>query len=330
MTRPLVSVCIPCYNAELYIATALESVLAQTWHPIEIIVVNDGSIDGTSKILDRYQDRGVRVIHQHNQGQCAAANRALADAKGELIKFFDADDILAPDMIELQVGRLAGRRDAVAMGEWSRFYSDPTEADFRSLPMYRDAKPIDWLVAECSEGTPMMQCAIWLIPRELVEQTGGWDERLSLINDFEFFARVLLAAQEILYTSNARLYYRSGIIGSLSASKSRTGAESAYLSLLLGTNHLLDAEGTPRTKRAASNALQTFIYEFYPRFPDLRSSISQRIAELGGADLAPSGPPGFHKLRRWTGWRTARRLQLLAERWGLNRASRMRQVGHPS
>lgn len=121
MTRPLVSILMSCFNAERFVAAALESILAQTWHQIEIIAVNDGFTDVTSDVLERFADRGIRVIHQRNQGQCAAANRALAEAQGELIKFFDADDVMAPDMIERQVKRLEGRRDSVAMREaWMR------------------------------------------------------------------------------------------------------------------------------------------------------------------------------------------------------------------
>lgn len=322
MNAPLVSVLIPCFNADPYIAAAIESVLAQSWRFREIIAVNDGSSDRTGDVLNSYRKHGVQVIHQQNKGQCAAANRALSAAKGELIKFFDADDIMAADMIQLQVERLGNRRDAIVLGEWARFHDDPSESDFQHLKMYRDAKPVDWLATEWGEGEPMMQCALWLIPAEVLKRTGGWDERLSLINDFEFFARVLLNAQDVFYAPGARLHYRSGISGSLSGRKSRKAAESAYLSLLLGTGHLLKAEYTLRTRRAAANMLQTFIYGFYPHFPDLRCLISQRIAELGGADLEPSGPPGFHRFRRLMGWRAARHIQLLAESWGLNGAAR--------
>ena len=72
--------------------------------------------------------------------------------------------------------------------------------------------------------------------------------------------------------------------------------------------------------------LQTFEYTFYPRFPDLRRTLAARIADLDGSDLQPDGPPGFHKLRRWIGWRGARRAQRVAERLGLNRAARSGQA----
>src|SRR6478672_426619 len=86
----LVSILIPCYNAALYVSAALDSVLAQTWPEKEIIVVNDGSTDGSGEIVESYRSKGIRVIHQENRGQSAAANRAFQECSGKYIKFFDA------------------------------------------------------------------------------------------------------------------------------------------------------------------------------------------------------------------------------------------------
>jgi glycosyltransferase involved in cell wall biosynthesis len=319
---PCVSVLIPCFNAEAFIAEALDSVLRQTWTQIEIIVVDDGSTDASPSILARYENRGVRVVRQENQGQCAAANRAFELSTGELIKFFDADDLLAPDMVEKQVISLRGRSDAIAMGEWARFYgSNPAEATFETRAMYRDADPADWLAAEWYGARCMMQCALWLIPRPILEHSGLWDERLTLINDFEFFARVLLNASQIVYTPGARMFYRSGIPSSLSARRSRKAVESAFLSLTLGTGHLLKVEDSARTRRACANLLQDFEYTYFPDHADLRAAARKRVSELGGADLSPDGPPRFHRLRQLVGWRLARRAQHFAEKLGLNQAS---------
>lgn len=305
-----VSVCIPCYNAAPYLGAALDSVLAQEGVELEVIVVNDGSTDGSAAALAPYAARGVQVIHQDNRGQCAAANRAYGAATGDLIKFFDADDILAPGMLARQVARLGGRRDAVAMGEWTRFYgSAPGDEGFAPLPMYRDADPVEWLATEWLDAQPMMQCALWLIPREIIERVGLWDERLSLINDFEYFARILLGADQILYTPGARLYYRSAVGGSLSGQKSRAAIESQALSLELGTGHLLAAEDSLRTRQAAANMLQAFDYDLYPAHPDLRARLRAQAQALGGATIPPNGPPRFHTLRRLIGWKLARRVQ---------------------
>lgn len=304
-----ISVLIPCFNAAPYVGAALESVLGQDYPDVEIIVVDDGSTDASREVLRRYESAGVKVVAQDNQGQCAAANRAYRDATGDLIKFFDADDVMGPGMLTLQAARLSDRTDAVAMGEWARFHDDPRSADFSMLPAYRDANAIDWLTSEWLTAQPMMGDALWLIPRDVLNRSGLWNERLSLINDFEFFTRVLLAAGEILYAPGARLYYRSGIPGSLSGQKSRRAVESQFSSISLATSHLIAAHDSPSTRKACANILQSFEHEHYPHHPDLRARVRNRVAELGGADISPSGPPRFHVFRRLIGWRLARRLQ---------------------
>ncbi|MEO0550743.1 MAG: glycosyltransferase family 2 protein [Pseudomonadota bacterium] len=308
-----VSILMPCYNAEAYLPAALDSALGQTYTSTEIIVVNDGSTDRSVEILNAYVDKGVKVIHQENAGQCAAANRAYQACSGQMIKFFDADDIMSPEMIALQVAALGDDTTSIAMGEWARFRDDPATAQFNPLPMYRTTDPVDWLRTEWMDAQPMMQCALWLIPRAILEKTSTWDERLSLINDFECFARVLLGANELKYTPGARLYYRS-VPGSLSAQRSRKAVESAFLSLTLGTDHLLAVDDNAETRRACANVLQNFNYEYFPKHADLRKQISDRVRALGGSDLVPTGPPRFHQVRKLFGWRTARRIQHLFER----------------
>lgn len=323
MERPKVSICIPAYNAEDYVAAALDSALAQTWSPLEIVVVDDGSTDRTPEILDAYEadHDNLRILHEENQGQCAAANDAYRASSGDYIKFFDADDLLSPEFVERQVKQLDGSKRHVASAEWARFYDHPSEAEFEPEPVWQDMDPVDWLVTAWQDARPMMQCALWLIPRPILEQAGLWDERLSLINDFEFFARVLVHTEGVRFTLGARLYYRSGLDESLSGQHSREHVESAFRSLMDGTQHLLDREDSSRTRQAAANMLQHFIYDYYPHHPDLRAKVRTRIDELGGSDLEPKGPPGFEMLRPLLGWKLARRVERFAVRNGLNRAS---------
>jgi len=267
------------------------------------------------------------VIHQENQGQCAAANRAFKESEGDLIKFFDADDVLSPEFVEKQVERLNGSETHVASAEWARFYDHPSEATFTPEPVWQDMDPVDWLVTAWKDAGPMMQCALWLIPRPVLERAGLWDERLSLINDFEFFARVLVHTEGVRFTPGARLYYRSGLDDSLSGQDSREHVESAFLSLKLGTQHLLHEEESERTRRAAANVLQDFIYAYFPNHSDLREKIRGRIEDLGGSDLQPGGPPGFEVLRPVLGWKMARRIQRFAERHRLSRAGLSARLG---
>lgn len=308
-----VSILIPCYNAERYVAEAVESALHQTWPDKEIIVVNDGSTDGSGRILEAFRSQGVKVLHQENKGQCAAANYAFRESTGDYIKFFDADDLLEPRTIELQMERLAGSKTAIASAEWGRFYCDDLST-FKLNPesVWRDMNPLDWLVEAWKNARPMMQCALWLIPRPVLQRSGLWNEALSLINDFEFFSRVLCHTSEVRFTPGARLYYRSGIGGSLSGKKSRKAVESASASLLHGTSHLLGRRNDRVARRSCANLLQDFIYCYYPDHGDLHDKMEQRIEELGGSDLQPGGPPRFQRLRKFVGWKAARRIQRMA------------------
>lgn len=315
VSTPLVSILIPCYNAGRHLDAALESAFAQTWPHCEVILVNDGSTDDSGARAERFVRRGLKLIEQPNRGQCAAANEALRHARGDFIKFFDADDLMSPDMIARQVQALRGRADHVAYSEWARFFHDPSEAVFTPRAGWRDAAPVDWLVEIWADAQPMMQCAQFLVPRPLLDRVGGWDERLSLINDFEFFARIVTASAGVVFTPGAQLYYRSGLPTSLSRQRTVKAWESAFLSTTLGVGHLLRREESPRTRAAAAAVLQGLVYDLYPSLPRLVADLEARVAALGGTNLAPLGGNGFHLARRLVGWKLARRLQIMAGKY---------------
>ncbi len=322
MTIPLISVLMPCHNASAYLKEAVYSVLSQSWEDLELIVVDDGSSDGSIGVLQYFRDRRLTVVEQTKAGAAAARNRAFTESRGQFVMFMDADDWIPPEHLAALLSAASNASSCIGMAQWDRFYSDPGEALFPARATYRDAPGSEWLIQDWSQGAGMAGPGMFLIPRDLIEQHGGWDERLSLLDDFEFHARIIARSGGVRFAPEARLYYRSGLTGSLSGRRSRKTAESACFSLMLGTQHLLDVENSPRAHRACANTMQNFEYGYYPDYPDLRAEIRRRIVELGGADLEPSGPPGFHKLRRWIGWQAARRVQLLAERWGLNQAAR--------
>lgn len=100
------SIIIPAYNAEAYLPQCLDSILAQEQQGCEVIVVDDGSTDGTAALLERYPD--VKVIHQENRGMSTARNRGLDEARGEYILFVDSDDLLTDGALETLVAELTG------------------------------------------------------------------------------------------------------------------------------------------------------------------------------------------------------------------------------
>lgn len=112
-----VSVVIPVYNTELYLEQCLDSLINQTLQDIEIICINDGSTDGSLRILDRYknQDKRIRVFNQENKGQSAARNLGINHAQGEYIGFLDSDDFAKPDMFEKLYGNAKSNDSDITM-----------------------------------------------------------------------------------------------------------------------------------------------------------------------------------------------------------------------
>lgn len=106
-----ISCIIPVYNGERFIEESLESVLAQTYQPAEILVIDDGSTDGTRDILETYADR-IEVIHQENAGPAAARSRGFKASKFDLIAFQDCDDLWVPEKLALQLERLEANPEA--------------------------------------------------------------------------------------------------------------------------------------------------------------------------------------------------------------------------
>jgi len=115
---PIISVLMPVYNAEKYIQAAVESILKQTFTDFEFIIINDGSTDGTLKILEDYalQDERIRLISRENKGLVATLNEGVALAKAPLIARMDADDISLPARFQAQVDYLNSHQDVVALG----------------------------------------------------------------------------------------------------------------------------------------------------------------------------------------------------------------------
>jgi hypothetical protein len=171
---PLVSILIPAHNAEPFLADCIESALGQTYPATEIVVVDDGSTDGTLAIARRYESSKVKVISQPNGGQPAAYNTAAAVAQGDYFQYLDADDLLHPEKIGKQLARLAGSSpNTVAAGAWARFVGDPNSARFKPEPVWTDLDPVTWLSVSWTGGG-MMHVASWLLPRQAAETAGPW------------------------------------------------------------------------------------------------------------------------------------------------------------
>ncbi|HMO61646.1 MAG TPA: glycosyltransferase family 2 protein [Ferruginibacter sp.] len=312
MQLPLVSVLIPSYNAAAYIAQTLESVLQQSWPNIEVIVVDDGSADDTVAIANRYSAANCRVIQQINVGACAARNRAFALSKGDYIQYLDADDVLHPDKIALQMEALGNLKDsrAMASGMWAHFARQIDEAVFPQQAVYKNYDMPVQLLADMWCRREMMQTSVWLTPRILIEQSSGWDERLSINQDGEFFCRMLLSASRVVFAP-AKTYYRTGIANSVSrAGADIKKAESLLLSYKLYSRYTATWMHIEPLKKGLAHSLYQYIYTYYSVFPALTREAVQDVQQLNvPQSICPVGGRGFRLLCRIAGFYNALRLR---------------------
>lgn len=199
----LVSILIPCHNAERWIGQAIESALAQTYAPCEVIVVDDGSTDGSLDVICGFGDR-IRWETTPNRGANAARNRLLALARGEWAQYLDADDYLLPDKIATQMRFLKEFPDAdvpygLVTKEWRD--DDGVKQDLQLIPEPRD---------------PWVLLARWYLPqtggpiyrKSALLDVGGWKIDQPCCQEHELYLRLLKAGKRFVYCPHNGAVYR--------------------------------------------------------------------------------------------------------------------------
>ena len=202
---PLVSIGIPCYNAAQWIAASVQSAIDQSWPAREIIVVDDGSTDGTIEILRKFGD-AIRVIQAPHGGANRARNRILKEARGEWIQYLDADDYLRQEKIERQLAE-AGSADTAGI-IYSPILLEQWE-DNHPLPLVQE--PLDTTVDIHTQllrwELPQTGGALWR--KSLLEQIRGWDEDPSqLCDEHDCYFRAIKAGARFAFAPTANAVYR--------------------------------------------------------------------------------------------------------------------------
>ncbi|MGM9453012.1 glycosyltransferase [Legionella bozemanae] len=178
----LVSIVIPAYNALPYLEEAIESVLAQDYPNIELIVLDDGSTDGTADFLKKYQGRFFYETHE-NMGQARTLNKGWAMSKGSIIGYLSADDTLAVNAVSLSVLEFNKNSNIVLT------YGDNLLIDNQSKFIRKLTTPdYDYYQMLIRGGTPIAVGSFFL--KSAFNKMGGWDSNYSLIGDFEYHTRL--------------------------------------------------------------------------------------------------------------------------------------------
>lgn len=272
----------------------MSSVLSQDWPSIELIVVDDASTDQSLSTARRMAGPNTKVIMGDGKGASAARNIGLGHVNGEYIKFLDADDILSAGTITAQVNKLrkAGE-DFVCCGPWMRF-TGRVPKFFAPVPepVWKITEPVSWLVSSFTGGG-MMCPGCWLVPAAILRKSGNWDAThvKSQNDDTEFFTRVLLQSAGIVFSDDAKLYYRSDVAGALSqdqSSEARKARLDAYYNI---KKTLLAHENSPRTRHAVTANFARFVYEIAPNHPDLVILAQREVDSYDGSafTLFPRG-----------------------------------------
>ena len=308
---PLVSILMPAYNAEAFIADTLKSAIAQTWENKEIIVVDDGSRDRTAEIASQFASQGVRVVSQKNQGAATARNKAFELSKGDYIQWLDADDLLSPDKIASQVKLIeaTATRKTLFSGVCGLFRFRPDSADFAPSALCADLPPLEFLLRKIEQNL-FMQTATWLVSRDLITAAGPWDTRLLSDDDGEYFCRVVRASDGIRFCPDAKVFYRVGSDGLSYIGSSNRKLEALFLSMELHIQYIRSMADTPRVREACLTYLQRHLFYFYPEMPAIVSRAQAIAADLGGKLDTPRLSWKYAWIQKLFGWPAAKRAQL--------------------
>jgi len=308
----LVSILIPCYNSEKWLNQTIESALSQTWVNKEIIVVDDGSTDNSLSILKTYESAIVKVVSQENKGGCAARNKAFECAQGDYIQWLDADDLLAPDKIELQMkeAHRFGNLRILFSSPWGEFYYRYQKAKFAPSHLWQDLDPVEWLLIKFSENVYMTNMS-WLVSRELTELAGSWDERLLRDQDGEYFCRIVAACEKIVFVPESRSYYRRGSPKSVSVSLSDKAKNSEFISRTLCIGYLRSLEDSERSRKACMLFLQNGFGYYHWKQASIMQHANILAKELGGELLPPVPKPRLRIARAILGRNLAEKTRRL-------------------
>lgn len=209
-SSPLVSILIPCFNAGRWVGAAIDSALAQTYAPKEVVVIDDGSTDESLDVIRRYEGR-IRWETGANRGGNAARNRLLDLSRGAWLQYLDADDYLTPDKVAGQMRTLAAHPHAdIVFGpstveHWS---GDGSRRELRAIP-----EPHDIPVLLARWFLPQTGASLWR--KQAILDAGGWRIDQPCCQEHELYLRLLMAGKRFHYDGAGGSVYRQWSVETL-------------------------------------------------------------------------------------------------------------------
>jgi glycosyltransferase involved in cell wall biosynthesis len=315
--RILVSIVIPVYNAEEWISEAIKSVLEQTYEHLEIILVDDGSTDQSVCVAEQLLRRGrfpYQIISQPNRGVSAARNRGWRSARGPWVQFLDADDLLHPRKIQLQVAQ------SVACTAADVIYSDWQRLVWRAAAWKADDEiraPMigQNILADILRDKNFQQLGSQMFKASILEAVGGFDEAHDLIEDVELCIKIGIAKGVFVKAgSNGPMSWYRDRPRSLSKRDQRKFVEACIRNAKLVEEHVRWSQCTcARTIEAIIDVYYDGARYFAGHDWKLFEQIARDIETLEPAFL-PRAPERLRLISRVTGYRRAEWLAALYRR----------------
>lgn len=312
--NPLVSICVPAHNAQTHLIATLNSLSHQNYPNFEIIIVDDHSTDDTTTIIRNFGNPSIKMVCAPSYGAAAARNEAFKNSNGELILFFDADDLIDEDYLSKQVCFWKKQtKNTIVLSSWGRFYElDASDFKIQNENLNEPMKLKEWVLNYWMTNSQMTIPGRILIPRSIIDRAGGWNEELTLNDDLEFYTRLFSYADRIIINPYSLLKYRSGINGLSQQKKAIDKQLAQYKSIYLATERVLQLYPNDKEiELACANIYQAYIYECYPLLPELIKKAQLKIQELGGSNLYFEAGGLTKILKNFVGWRYAKKIKFL-------------------
>jgi glycosyltransferase involved in cell wall biosynthesis len=213
----------------------------------------------------------ISVYKNPKKGACSARNHAFERSTGDYIQYLDADDLLPEDKIEKQISLIKNTDEDITLTcSWSHFWNDVSEAKFNPLHIYKNYEKPYELIIDMIYHKEMITSHAWLISRNIINKSGGWNEELLINQDGEFFARIILKSPKILYSNDNMVLYRQNTGTSITRSKSTYAkASSELLSLKLITGNILAHLNNERSRAACATLLERYAFKYSELYDDL-------------------------------------------------------------
>lgn len=308
--NPLISVVIPCYNAELFLDETIESVFCQTCQDFEVIAIDDGSTDNTAGVIRSF---GLKIISEFgsNRGASAARNRGTELARGRFIQYLDADDRLRPDALEKRVDALVKNDADIAYSDWQKLEEGEDGKFHLGKIVARRIEDIhtDPQIALFTDfwAPP----AALLYNRHVVNSIGAWNESLPIIQDARFLLDAALKGGKFIYTPGVQADYRVHKTAvSLSRRNLATFAQDCFHNACQVENIWKTNDQITSERCLALEKVYGRLARFYFEHDRLKFSAAlERIHNLNPKYL-PDGPQALRQLTKWFGYEQAEAIAL--------------------